>query len=91
MGIPPGLSGSLAFFSGSLAFFWFSSLFLALVLASASHCVRSWLSIRLRIVQLSELRGSLAGSTQPTNCTILGIPEGRLPSRMLGSARRLEK
>ena len=59
--------------------------------ATLDFIIAYWLSTWLRIVQLSELRGALAGSTQPTNCTILGIPEGRLPSRMLGSARRLEK
>ena len=68
MGIPPGLSGSLAFFpalwpfSGSLAFFWLFSGSPAFLFRR----VRSWLSIRLSIVQLSELRGS-PEEIDPTN------------------------
>ena len=97
-------------FSSSLALFWFSSLFLALVLASASHCtdnmeildrfgyitqvatLRFWLRTRLRIVQQSDLWGSLRVAC-PCNLAVpsLGSDLGCLPSRVLGSARRLGK
>ena len=41
--------------------------------ATLDFIIAYWLSTWLRIVKQSELRGALAGSTQQTHCTILGI------------------
>ena len=54
-----------------------------------------WLRTRLRIVQQSDLRGSLRVAC-PCNLAVpsfdfMGFPRGDRPSRVLGSARRLGK